>query len=80
MKSLSLELQFSSQRLKNYLQKNPHEAQELAVNYFEDFIVLAIEHKQLQADFEAMQQQLIQLQSSTNPPNSPQLPFFLSQF
>ena len=77
MKSLSLELQFSSQRLKNYLQKNPEEAQELAVTYFEDFRVLVIEHKQLQADFEAMQQQLIQLQSSTNSRNSPQLPSFL---
>ena len=78
MESKPLELQFSSQRLKNYLQKNPQQAPKLAVDYFEDFMVLAIEYKQLQADFEAMQSQLIQLQSSTNPRNSPQLPFFLS--
>ena len=44
----TIEIEFESERLKRHLLANPQEAVELAVNYFEDFSVLAHEFKQLQ--------------------------------
>jgi len=78
MKPLPLEHQLPVERLKRFLQKNPDQARELAVNYFEDFLALANDCKKLQADFEALQSQLIQLQEQQQPKRkSPQLPSFL---
>ena len=64
MESINLELEFSVERLKRYLAENPDKAAELAVTYFEDFSVLAIEHKQLERDYEAVQIENMKLRSS----------------
>ena len=73
MKSLPLEFQFASQRLLRFLRKNPHEAQPLAVTYFEDFLLLTQKHKKLQKDFERMQMELINLKSQSIPLKSKSL-------
>ena len=78
MQSSPLELQFSVERLRRFLHENPDQAARLAIAYFEDFSVLAIEHKQMENDFHAMQSHLIQLQQQQPSPKSPKLPHFLS--
>lgn len=55
MDSNNLEIQFSVERLKRYLQTHPHEATQKALNYLEDFLVLSSEFKQLEADLIALQ-------------------------
>ena len=75
MSSTPLELDFSLECLKRYLHQHPNKAKELALAYYEDFSLLAMEYKQLERDFQAMQIQLIQLQQSNI--KSPQLPPFL---
>ncbi len=77
MEFISLELELSVERLKRYLQKHPEEAFKLAVSYFEDFSVLAIEHKRLEQNYQALQIENICLKSSTNH-QLPSLPFFLN--
>ena len=80
MKSLPLEFQFASQRLLRFLRKNPHEAQPLAISsYFEDFLLLAQRHKNVQQDFDTMQLELINLKSQSNPLTSLSLTDFLSR-
>ena len=54
MKPLPLEHQLPVERLKRFLQKNPDQAKELAVNYFEDFLALANDCKKLQARGDAL--------------------------
>ncbi len=71
MEFISLELELSVERLKRYLLKHPEKAAELAISYFEDFSVLAIEHKRLEADFK-------QLQSDSIKTGSASLPLFLN--
>ena len=71
MEFISLELELSVERLKRYLQHHPERAAELALSYFEDFSVLAIEHKRLEADFK-------QLQSDSIKRDSASLPSFLN--
>ena len=68
MEFVSLELELSVERLKRYLQQHPEKAAELAVSYFEDFSVLAIEHKKLEADFEQLQSDSIK-RNSVFPPS-----------
>ena len=79
MKSLPLEYQFASQRLLRFLRKNPHEAQPLAISYFEDFLLLAQRHKKLQQDFETLQMELINLKSQSTSLKSLSLPDFRSR-
>ena len=49
MLSLPLELELQVVRLKLYLEKNPEEANELALQHYEDFLALAIKYKKLQS-------------------------------
>jgi len=48
MISLPLESELQVVRLKMYLDNNPQEATELAVQHYEDFLVLAAKYKNLQ--------------------------------
>ena len=47
MISLPLESEFQVIRLKKHLEKYPEEATELAIQYYEDFLALAIEQRKL---------------------------------
>lgn len=51
MISLPLESELQVVRLKMYLEKNPQEAIELALQHYEDFLALALEHRKLKAEF-----------------------------
>ena len=75
MSFIPLELEFSLECLTRYLHHHPEQAVELALAYYEDFSMLAMEYKQLERDFQAMQAELIQQKQ----PNikSPQFPPFL---
>ena len=48
MISLPLESELQVVRLKMYLDKNPQEATELAIQHYEDFLLLAAKYKKLQ--------------------------------
>ena len=48
MNNIPLSVKFSSERLRRYLIKNPHEAIRLAIAHFEDHSVLAIKLKDLE--------------------------------
>jgi len=49
MISLPLESELQVVRLKRYLDKYPDTAIELAIQHYEDFLALAIEHRKLKA-------------------------------
>ncbi|MGB5636521.1 MAG: hypothetical protein WBM44_17580 [Waterburya sp.] len=49
MISLPLESELQVVRLKLYLDKNPEEATELALQHYEDFLALAIKYKKLES-------------------------------
>ncbi len=49
MISLPLESELQVVRLKMYLDKNPEEAVELALQHYEDFLALAIKFRKLQS-------------------------------
>lgn len=49
MISLPLESELQVVRLKLYLDKNPGEAMELALQHYEDFLALAIRYKKLES-------------------------------
>ena len=68
MSELPLSLQLDIERLKRHLQEHPDQAAELAVSYFEDFSMLAIEYKKLEAAHQLLQSQSIA---------KPSLPHFL---
>ena len=65
MSFIPLELEFSLECLTRYLHHHPDSAQELALAYYEDFSLLAMEYKQLERDFRALESQLIQLQKNS---------------
>ncbi len=52
MISLPLETELQVVRLKLYLEKNPQEATQLALQHYEDFLALAIEHKKLKSQLQ----------------------------
>ena len=53
MISLPLESELQVVRLKRYLDKYPDTAMELAVQHYEDFLALAIEHRKLKAQLKS---------------------------
>ncbi len=61
MISLTLESELEVVRLKFYLQKYPEKATELAIQHYEDFLALAIEHRKLKAKLSSIEAQLRQL-------------------
>jgi hypothetical protein len=52
MITLSLESELQVVRLKMYLERNPQEATELAIQHYEDFLALAAKYKKLQSKLE----------------------------
>ena len=64
MNKLPVELEFSVERLKRYLEDNPHDAKRLAIAHFEDFSVLAIEFKKLEMQRQALEIENIKLRSA----------------
>ena len=54
MISLPLEYELQVVRLKRYLDKYPETASELAIQHYEDFLALAIEHRKLKAQLKSM--------------------------
>ncbi|MGL6341125.1 MAG: hypothetical protein ACRC80_18545 [Waterburya sp.] len=52
MITLSLESELQVVRLKMYLERNPQEAAELAIQHYEDFLALAAKYKKLQSKLE----------------------------
>ena len=79
MSHTPLELQFDLECLKRYLQLHPERAIEQAMNYREDFSLLATEYKQLEKENQALRQKNQALQSQLIEPrqSSPNLPDFL---
>ena len=73
MNKIPLNLQFSVERLKRYLEENPHDANRLAIAHFEDFSVLAIEFKKLE-----MQRQALEIENSKLRYSKVSLPSFIS--
>jgi len=59
MNNIPLDLQFSIERFKRYLEDNPHDAKRLAIAHFEDFSMLVIEYKKLE-----MQRQALEIENS----------------
>ena len=64
MNNIPLDLQFSIERLKRYLEDNPGDANKLAIAHFEDFSVLAIEYKKLELQRQALEIENIKLRST----------------
>lgn len=52
---LPLESELQVVRLKMYLEKNPQEAMELALQHYEDFLALAIKYRELKAEFDSIE-------------------------
>ena len=63
MNNLPLEIELSAERLKRYLQENPHDATRLAIDHFEDFSILAIEFKKLEMQRQALEIENFNLRS-----------------
>ena len=55
MISLPLESELQVVRLKMYLDRNPQEAVELALQHYEDFLALAAKYKKLQSKLEEIE-------------------------
>ena len=51
---LPLESEFLVARLKLHLEKHPERAVELAIEHYEDFLALTIEHKKLKAELSSI--------------------------
>ena len=51
---LPLESELLVARLKFYLENNPERAIELAIEHYEDFLALTIEHKKLKAELSSI--------------------------
>lgn len=49
---LPLEAELQVIRLKIYLERNPQEATELAVQHYEDFLALSVQYKKLKSKLE----------------------------
>jgi Ethanolamine utilization protein EutJ (predicted chaperonin) len=52
MNKRPLEIELELVRLQHFLQQYPEQATELALNYFEDFLVLSRKYRQLEAQFQ----------------------------
>lgn len=56
---LPLESELQVVRLKMYLEKNPQEAIELALQHYEDFLALATKYRELKADFDSIETRMV---------------------
>lgn len=73
----NIEREFAIISLTLYLKSHSDRAAILAVNYYEDYMNLADDFKQLRADFEALQVENIKLKS-TRTTNSVSLPSWIN--
>lgn len=64
MISLSLESELQVVRLKMYLDKNPQEATELALQHYEDFLALAAKYRKLQSQLEEIEICMVDMSES----------------
>jgi hypothetical protein len=67
---LSLEQQWRVEASKIFLAQNRSESEFWAIDYFQKFLILAEEYRQVEAEFDSMTDRLLT-------PNQPQLPYFL---
>ena len=61
---LPLESELQVVRLKMYLDKNPQEATELAVQHYEDFLALSAKYRQLKSKLEDIETCMLNLSES----------------
>ena len=61
---LPLESELQVVRLKMYLDKNPQEATELAIQHYEDFLAFAAKYKQLKSKLEDIETCMLNLSES----------------
>ena len=64
MISLPLESELQVVRLKLYLEKNPQEATELALQHYEDFLALAAKYKQLKTKLDDIENCMLNFSES----------------
>jgi hypothetical protein len=64
MISLPLESELQVVRLKMYLDRNPQEATELALQHYEDFLALALKYKNLQSKLEEIESCMLDFSES----------------
>jgi hypothetical protein len=64
MISLPLESELQVVRLKMYLDHNPQEAVELALQHYEDFLALAAKYKKLQSKLEEIESCMLDVSES----------------
>jgi hypothetical protein len=64
MISLPLESELQVVRLKMYLDHNPQEAAELALQHYEDFLALALKYKNLQSKLEEIESCMLDFSES----------------
>jgi hypothetical protein len=64
MISLPLESELQVVRLKMYLDRNPQEAVELALQHYEDFLALAAKYKKLQSKLEEIESCMLDVSES----------------
>ena len=64
MISLPLESELQVVRLKMYLDNNPQEATELAIQHYEDFLALAVKYKQLKSKLDDVEDCLLNFSES----------------
>ena len=77
MNEIPLDIKFSAERLRRYLQSNPDDANRLAIAHFEDFSILAIEYKKLEIERQALELENIKLRSAKSH-RTVSLPSFVS--
>lgn len=64
MITLPLESELQVVRLKLYLDKNPQEARELALQHYEDFLALAIRYKKLESQLNSIEDCMLNFSDS----------------
>jgi hypothetical protein len=67
---LNLEQQFQVERLTRFLAQNRGESEFWAITYFHNFLILAEQYQQIEAEFDSMTNRLLN-------PSQPSLPYFL---
>ena len=55
MEFINLELKFDVERFKRHLQAYPDKAAELAIAYFEKYLLLSVKHKRLEQNYQTLQ-------------------------
>jgi hypothetical protein len=67
---LSLEQEFRVEKFQRFLAQNKSESEFWAITYFHNFLILAEQYQQIEAEFDSITDRLLN-------PNQPELPYFL---